>query len=99
MAPPLHGKVAVVAVEHEELAMGLAAAGATVVLVGADGERAGRLLAAIEAEGSGRGAWFAASAPGGSNADVDALVRFVAEQFRPPGAADGDAEHAQGHGR
>jgi len=79
MAPSLHGRVAVVAVEQEALARGLAAAGATVVLVGTDGDRAGRLLAAIEAGGSGRGAWFALD----GTADVDALVVFVTEQFRP----------------
>ena len=80
MRSPLHGKVAVVAVEQEALALGLAAAGATVVLVGADGDRAGRLLAAIEAGGSGRGAWFALDE--GSGGDIDALVGFVTEQFR-----------------
>lgn len=81
-SPLLHGKVAVVAVEQDELARRLAAAGATVVLVGSDGDRAGRVLAAIEAEASGRGAYFATGSGGGSAAEADALVAFVAEQFR-----------------
>ena len=75
--------MAVVAVEQEALALALAAAGATVVLVGADGDRAGRLLAAMEADGPGRGAWFALDE--GSAGDIDALVGFVAEQFRAGG--------------
>lgn len=83
MTPSLHGRVAVVAVEQEVLARKLAAAGATVVLVGTDGDRAGRLLAAIEAGGSGRGAWFALDGPAEATADVEALAAFVAEQFRP----------------
>ena len=80
--PELHGKVAVVAVEQEELARRLAAAGATVVLVGDDAERAGRILGAIEAQGSGRGAYFATGPGGGSAGDIGALVELVAEQFR-----------------
>lgn len=83
MTPPeLRGKVAVVAVDQDDLARRLAAAGATVVLVGGDGDRAGAVLAAIEAEGTGRGAWFATGPGGPSAADADALVEFVAEQFR-----------------
>ncbi len=83
VAPSLRGKVAVVTLEHESLALALAAAGATVVVVGADGERAGRLLAAIEADGQGRGAYFA-GVPDGSPSEVAALVELVAEQFREP---------------
>ena len=83
MTPPLQDKVAVVAVEQEDLALRLAAAGATVVLVGTDGDRAGRLLAEIEAGGSGRGAWFALDPTSDATGDADALVAFVAEQFRP----------------
>lgn len=97
MTPPLHARVAVVAVEQETLALGLAAAGATVVLVGGDGHSAGRLLAAILARGSGRGAWFALEPGDGSAGEVDALVGFVAEQFRP-GPAEADAQQAQGDG-
>ena len=74
--------MAVVAVEQEELALGLAVAGATVVLVGDDADRAGRILATINAQGSGRGAYFATGPGGGSAGDVDALVELVAEQFR-----------------
>lgn len=71
-----------VAVEQEELAVRLAAAGATVVLVGDDADGAGRILATIHAQGSGRGAYFATGPGGGSAGDVDALVELVAEQFR-----------------
>ena len=84
MGTSLRGKVAVVTLEHEALALALAAAGATVVVVGADGERAGRLLAAIEADGQGRGAYFAGVPDGGSPSEVAALVALVAEQFRDP---------------
>lgn len=82
-APDLRGKVAVVAVEHDELARRLAAAGATVVIVGDDGDRAGRVLADIESDGRGRGAYFATGEGGRSDDQMDALVEFVAEQFRP----------------
>ncbi|MDP8937052.1 MAG: hypothetical protein M3O23_04895 [Actinomycetota bacterium] len=80
--PKLRGRVAVVAVEHEELALRLAGAGATVVLVGDDADRAGRILATIHARASGRGAYFATGPGGGSAGDADALVELVAEQFR-----------------
>jgi len=83
-APDLGGKLAVVVVEQDQLARHLAAAGATVVLVGDDADRAGRTLAAIEAAGSGRGAYFA-TGPGQPPPDrIEALVEFVAEQFRSP---------------
>ncbi len=84
MGTSLRGKVAVVTLEHDALALALASAGATVVVVGADGERAGRLLAAIEADGHGRGAYFAGVPDGGSPSEVAALVELVAEQFREP---------------
>ena len=98
MAPSLRGKVAIVAVEQEALARGLAAAGATVVVVGPDGERAGRLLAAIEADGRGRGAYFATGSDGGTAADVATLVELVAEQFRVERHEAADAEPAEGDG-
>ncbi len=82
LTPELHGKVAVVAVEQEELARRLAAAGASVVLVGDDADRAGRILGTIEAQGSGRGAYFATGPGGGSADQIDALVELVAEQSR-----------------
>ena len=85
MRQALAGKVVVVPVDSPaggELASRLAGAGATVVLVGPDGEAAGRLAAAIEAEGRGRPAVFVTT---GRAADLDALVELVAELFRPPG--------------
>ncbi len=82
MPSDLQGKVAVVAVEQDDLVRRLAAAGATVVLVGDDGDRAGRLLAEIQADGCGRGAYFATGTGAGSASQVDALVEFVTEQFR-----------------
>jgi NAD(P)-dependent dehydrogenase (short-subunit alcohol dehydrogenase family) len=81
-AAELRGKVAVVAVEQEQLARRLAEAGATVVLIGDDAERAGRVVAAVEAHGAGRAAYFALARGDGSAAEADALVEFVAEQFR-----------------
>lgn len=62
------------------LATRLAAAGATVVLVGPDAEAAGRLAAQLEATpGPGRPAVFVSD---GSEASVDALAAFVSELFR-----------------
>lgn len=85
----LTGKVVVVPAEWApaaELARRLAGQGATVVVVGRDGEEAGRLAAAIEAPapgapGAGRPAVFVAD---GSAASLDALAAFVAEMFREP---------------
>ncbi|MGH9190535.1 MAG: hypothetical protein ACRD0Q_10965 [Acidimicrobiales bacterium] len=76
----LLGRVAVVTLGRPELALRLAAEGATVVLVGDDAEQAGRLLSEIESGGTGRGAFFREG--GDSVADLDALVELVAEQFR-----------------
>lgn len=82
MTAPLHGKVVVVPVEWPGtpgLAMGLAGRGATVVLVGGDGEALGRLAAALESSGVGRPAVFVSD---GSAESVDALAGFVSELFR-----------------
>lgn len=59
----------------------MAARGATVVLVGPDGDVLGRLAAAIEAGGDGRPAVFVAD---DSLAGLDALAAFVAELFGEP---------------
>jgi NAD(P)-dependent dehydrogenase (short-subunit alcohol dehydrogenase family) len=76
----LAGKVVVVPVGWPELATTMAAKGATVVLVGPDGDAAGRLAATIEAGGAGRPAVFvSAGAP-----DADALAAFLSEMFREP---------------
>ena len=77
----LQGKVAVVPLGDlgPAVARRLASAGATVVLVaaGTDTTAAGRLAAEIEAEaGTGRAAVFAGD-------DLDGLVEFVSELFRP----------------
>lgn len=81
----LSGKVVVVPVEWagaRALATRLGAAGATVVLVGPDGDAGGRLAAAVEAGGgAGRPAVFVAD---GSEAGADALAAFVSELFRGP---------------
>ena len=79
----LGGKVVVVPVEWPGaagLATRMAAGGATVVLVGPDGEAAGRLAAALEAEGAGRPAVFLSD---GSPDSLDALASFLSELFRP----------------
>lgn len=78
----LAGKVVVVPVDSAlggPVAVRLAAAGATVVLVGGDGDSLGRLAAAVQAEGCGRPAVFVAD---GSPASLDALAAFVSELFR-----------------
>ncbi len=78
----LSGKVVVVPVEWEHaagFAERMAGRGATVVLVGPDGDAAGRLAATIEEAGSGRPAVFVAD---GSAAGLDALAAFLAEVFR-----------------
>jgi NAD(P)-dependent dehydrogenase (short-subunit alcohol dehydrogenase family) len=75
----LSGKVVVVPVEWAggpELAARLGARGATVVLVGPDGEALGRLAATL----AGRPAIFVTD---GSGDDLDALAAFVSELFRP----------------
>ena len=79
----LSGKVVVVPVEWAGaagLATRVAAGGATVVLVGPDGEAAGRLAAALEAGGAGRPAVFVTDGTGPS---LDALASFLSELFRP----------------
>ena len=78
----LTGKVVVVPVEWAgaaDLATRLGAMGATVVLVGPDGDAAGRLAAALEAQDLGRPAGFVAD---GSAESLDALAGFVSELFR-----------------
>lgn len=69
-----------VTLARPELARRLAAEGATVVLVGDDAEHAGRLLSEIESGGAGRGAFFQEG--GEPVRELDALVEFVAEQFK-----------------
>ena len=79
----LAGKVVVVPVDWvgaAGLATRMSAAGATVVLVGPDGDAAGRLAATLEATGAGRPAVFVTD---GSPEGLDALAAFVAELFRP----------------
>ncbi len=78
----LSGKVVVVPVEWAgaaDLATRLGGRGATVVLVGPDGEAAGRVAAAIEAQGAGRPAVFVTD---GSPEGLDALANFLSELFR-----------------
>ena len=78
----LAGKVVVVPVEWvgaSGLATRMTAAGATVVLVGPDGEAAGRLAATLEGGGGSRPAVFVTD---GSPASIDALAAFVSELFR-----------------
>ena len=77
----LTGKVVVVPVELAELATRMAARGATVVLVGPDGDALGRLAGAIEAAGAGRPAVFVTD---GSAESLDALAAFLSELFRDP---------------
>ena len=76
----LQGRVVVVPVgDPEAVARRLAAEGATVVLVG-DGAEAGLVAAEVERSavpGPGRPAVFAGD-------DLDGLVEFLAELFRPP---------------
>ena len=79
----LSGKVVVVPVEWTAaaaLAGAMAGRGATVVLVGPDGDAAGRLAAEVEAGGAGRPAVFIT---GGGQDDLDALAAFLTEMFRP----------------
>ena len=75
----LAGKVVVVPGELAELATRLAARGATVVLVGADGSALGETAKTIEAAGAGRPAVFVGD---GSPESLDALADFVSELFR-----------------
>jgi NAD(P)-dependent dehydrogenase (short-subunit alcohol dehydrogenase family) len=76
----LKGAVAVVVVPGcAGLARRLVDEGATVVVTGTDGDEAGRLLGS-RAEGPGRIAYFHGDVE--SDDDVDALVEFIAEQFK-----------------
>ena len=68
-----------------DLATGMAARGATVVLVGADGEAAGRLAGTIEAAGAGRPAVFISD---GSPEGLHALGDYLTELFRPQHSDD-----------
>jgi NADPH-dependent 2,4-dienoyl-CoA reductase/sulfur reductase-like enzyme len=75
----LSGKVVVVPVGWaggEELAVAMAAGGATVVLVDADGDMLGRLAASLP---GGRAAVFVSD---GSAAAAEALAGFVSELLR-----------------
>ena len=79
----LTGKVVIVPVDWPGaagLATRMSAAGATVVLVGPDGDAAGQLAATLEAGGAGRPAVFVTD---GSPEGLDALAAFVSELFRP----------------
>lgn len=80
----LAGKVVIVPVDWHgaaELATRMTAGGATVVLVGPDGDAAGRLAATLEGGGGGRPAVFVTD---GSPEDLDVLAAFVSELFRGP---------------
>ena len=77
----LTGKVVVVPAELADLATRRAARGATVVLVGPDGDALGRVAGTIEAAGAGRPAVFVSD---GSPASHDALTDFLSEMFRYP---------------
>jgi len=80
----LAGKIVVVTVEWAGaagLATGMAVKGATVVLVGPDGDAAGQLAAVLEASGAGRPAVFVTDGSPGSS---DAVAEFVGELFRGP---------------
>ncbi len=68
----LQGTVVIVAVDAADVARGLAAEGATVVLFGAASEEAGHLMAELE-RGPGRVALF--------TGEADGLTEFVAELF------------------
>ncbi len=64
-----------------ELAERMTALGATVVLVGPDGEAAGRMAATLESGGTpGRPAVFVTD---GSPQSLDALADYLSELFRP----------------
>ena len=62
----------------EHLAAAMAGRGATVVLVGPDGEALGRVAASLP---GGRAAVFVSD---GSAGAADALAGFVSEMFRSP---------------
>lgn len=95
MGRDLGGRVAIVGLDRADLARRLVAEGATVVLVGADPEVAGALLAELEDvaadKGGGRVAYFNFEAPppeppggpwsGPTESELDALVELVAEMW------------------
>lgn len=81
-AMELSGKVVVVPVGWAgaaTLAARMAARGATVVLVGPDGEEAGALAARIEAGGHGRPGVFVTD---GTPDGYEALAGYLSELFR-----------------
>ncbi len=82
MKRDLAGRVIVVGCELPAVARRLAAAGATVVLVGDDAGAAGDVLAAVEADGIGRAAFFMTSAPFPEEDDLAALAELVDELSR-----------------
>ena len=82
MTRHLAGRVIVVGCELPAVARRLAGAGATVVLVGDDAEAAGTVLAAVEADGTGRAAFFRTSAPLPEEDDLAALAELVDELSR-----------------
>ena len=82
MKRDLAGRVIVVGCELPAVARRLAAAGATVVVVGDDAGAAGDVLAAVEADGIGRAAFFRTSAPVPEEDDLAALAELVDELSR-----------------
>ena len=82
MKGELAGRVVVVGCELPAVARRLAAAGATVVVVGDDAEAAGDVLAAVEEDGVGRAAVFMTSSPGSGEDDLAALAELVEELSR-----------------
>ena len=82
MERDLAGRVIVVGCELPAVARRLAAAGATVVVVGDDAEAAGAVLAAIEEDGVGRAALFRTSAPVPDDDELAALAELVDELSR-----------------
>lgn len=81
MAGQLVGRVvvAVGAGTRSSVVLAVCEEGATVVVAGPDGDGAGRILAAVEAAGRGRGAYFAGAA--WTPDEAQALADFVVEQF------------------
>jgi hypothetical protein len=78
----LAGRVIVVGVELAAVVCRLAAAGATVVVVGQDAAVAGAVLAAVEQDGNGRAAFFRTSAPVPEDDELAALAELVEELSR-----------------
>jgi NAD(P)-dependent dehydrogenase (short-subunit alcohol dehydrogenase family) len=84
---PMAGTVAVVALpDGAAVARRLAGAGAFVVLTGTGEAEVGRLMSELEA-GPGRVAYYRSDLS--SEADLDALAEFVAEQVRPSESKSG----------